>query len=367
MITAAPDVSSTGPAWPASVEAWREQARGCLPSFVFDHLDEGVEDGAAVRANRASVRQPRLVQRVLSGIERPEIPRWQVLDQLVPTPILLAPTGHHAFVHPDAERATVDGAGEVGAIAVISMASSLAFDEIASSAGAPLWLQLFPTRDRGALRDLVQQAVGMGYCGVVITVDTPQVGRFERSRSDPVADHLPVVEGTLARCFPRVAGVPDLLDPSAGWALVEALRTWCEVPLLVKGVQCAADARTAHQAGADAVYVSNHGGRSLGNAPGTLAMLREVVDELAGATTIVVDGGFERGSEVLAALALGAHAVAIGRPYLWGLAAAGSRGVAHVVSQLSDELHDAMVMAGVADPSSITSSIVRWPGGLPAP
>lgn len=350
-----------------SVDGWRAQARSCLPSYVFDHIDEGVEDGAASRSNRASVRQARLVQRVLSGVERAEIPRWEVLGQVVRAPILLAPVGHHAFVHPDAEGATVEGAGAAGVIAVISIASSLAFDEIALRARSPLWLQVFPTRYRVALRDLVQQAVGVGYRGIVITVDTPQVGSFERSMADPVAAHLPVVEGTLARCFPAVTGVPDLLDPTAGWDLVEALRSWSDLPLVVKGVQCGDDARTARGVGADAVYVSNHGGRSLGNAPGTMTMLREVVDELAGDGTVLVDGGFVRGSEVLAALAVGADAVAVGRPYLWGLAVAGGEGVARVVGRMADELHDAMVMAGVADPAAISRSMVRWEAPTEAP
>jgi 4-hydroxymandelate oxidase len=289
-----------------------------------------------------------------------------VLGSPVSMPVLIAPTAFHRLAHPEGELATARAAGRAGTLMAASTSSTYTLEEIAKAATGPLWYQLYVYRDHGLARNLIQRAEAAGYRALCLTVDTPILGSRERDHRNKLT--LPA--GIRMRNFEAAGldtaktGVNFLeyafkqLDPSLTWDAVEWLRGETRLPLILKGIIAPEDGALAAERGVDGIVVSNHGGRQLDGAEATLRALPRVVDAVAGRAEVFVDGGVRRGTDVVKALALGARAVLIGRPCLWGLAAAGEEGVARVLEMLRQELALAMALCGCPVVGAIDRSLI---------
>jgi 4-hydroxymandelate oxidase len=293
-----------------------------------------------------------------------------VLGQEVSLPVLVAPTSFHGLVHPQGELATALGAAEADTVMVASTLATRSLEEIAAHVPAPRWFQLYVYKDRKVTEDLVHRALAAGYRAICLTVDAPRLGRREKDERNRFTlppnlsianlkpaglDALPPSERGSA--LQRYVG--ELLDPSLGWKDVQWLKSISPLPVIVKGIMTAEDAAIAVDHGVDGIVVSNHGGRQLDSTLGTLDALPEVVAAVWGRVEVYVDGGVRRGTDVLKALALGARAVLLGRPILWGLALGGAEGVRAVLDHVRTELELAMALAGCTSCSEIGAGLIQ--------
>jgi 4-hydroxymandelate oxidase len=291
-----------------------------------------------------------------------------VLGTPVAFPILVAPTAMQRMAHREGELATSRACAEAGTVMVLSTIASSTIEDVAAAAPeAPRWFQLYVHRDRGLTAELVERAVVAGYRALVLTVDTPVLGIRDRdSRNRFSAPPGVGLSNVGARFLPEVgpgdsglaAYVRAQQDPAVTWKDVEWLRSLSDLPIVLKGILTAEDAALAAEAEVDGVAVSNHGGRQLDGTIAALDALPEVVDA-SGPCEVYVDGGVRRGSDVLKALALGARAVMVGRPVLWGLAAEGVAGVRRVLRLLAQDLDVCMAIAGCRSVDDITPDLVR--------
>jgi 4-hydroxymandelate oxidase len=294
-----------------------------------------------------------------------------LLGTPVSLPVGVAPMAYHRLAHPEGEVATARAAGETGALMVVSTFSSRQLEEVAQAARGPLWLQVYCFRRREVTETLVRRAEAAGYRALVLTVDTPRLGRRERDvrNSFSLPAHVRAEnfgEELVAALHARQPGdsavaahARETIDPSLTWESLAWLRSLTRLPLVLKGVMTGEDAARAASLGIEGIIVSNHGGRQLDGVLPALEALPEIVREAAGRCEVLMDGGVRRGTDVLKALALGARAVLVGRPILWGLAAAGPEGVGHVLSLLRDELELAMALAGRPCLDQIDSSLIH--------
>jgi 4-hydroxymandelate oxidase len=347
---------------PVNVEEFEEAARGRLPGSVYDYYAGGAEDEVTVRANREAFRRRSLRYRVLVDVVRVETSA-SLLGSPISLPVILAPTALHRLAHPDGEKATARAAAAAGTLMTLSTVSSVTLEDVAASApeGAR-WFQLYCYQDRAETEAIVLRAHRAGYRAIVLTVDAPILGRRERD----VRNDFTVPAGFTAhpaRVTNDAGGQWPLSSligqPSLSWKDLDWIRGVCPLPLVLKGIVRGDDASRAVDAGVGAVWVSNHGGRQLDTSIPTADALSDVVHAVAGRVPIVVDGGIRRGTDVLKAIALGATAAAIGRPQLWGLAAAGEDGVRRVLEMLRDELALAMALSGCRSLSEIDRSLVE--------
>ncbi|WP_343298882.1 alpha-hydroxy acid oxidase [Streptomyces sp. SID1034] len=346
---------------------FHEAARAVLPADAYDYLEGGAADERTVRWNAEAYERLALLPRVLTGTSGVDTRRTLYGTEL-PSPVLLAPTASHGLFHPEAEAATVRGAAAAGALTTVSTFSTLTLEEIGAAATGPWWFQLYVQRDRALTADLVGRARAAGASACVVTVDTPVTGLRERDLRNGFAlpshgtpANLVGVDGAADRdnSDPAHRGIHDpRIDPAVGWSDLEWLRTVSGLPVLAKGVVRPDDARRAADAGIG-VWMSNHGGRNLDTAIAPLTMLPAVADAVAGRVLVLVDGGIRRGTDVVKALALGADAVAIGRPYVWGLAADGAEGVTAALRALHRETELALALLGAPDLASLTPDLVR--------
>jgi 4-hydroxymandelate oxidase len=299
---------------------------------------------------------------VLRDVSRVDT-RVRLLGEQLPFPILLAPAAYHGLLHPGAERETARGAGRAGATLVVSTGTNTEIEAIAAEAAAPLWFQLYVQEDRGFTRDLVRRAEAAGCRALCLTVDTPVLGARDRQRRAgfrlPPELRTPYYEDINSG---RRAAAALEKEPIT-WRDVEWLLSVSSVPVLLKGILTPEDAELAVEAGAAGIVVSNHGGRNLDTLPATVEALPAVAEAVGARVPVLVDGGIRRGTDVLKALALGASAVLVGRPYLYGLAVAGAAGVAHVVEILHAELRHAMALTGHSAVESIDASVIGGRGG----
>jgi 4-hydroxymandelate oxidase len=333
------------------LEEYEEAARGLLPHMVFDYFAGGSGDEWTLAENRKAFDRWVLRPRILNDVSNVDL-RTTVLGQEVAFPILLAPTALQRMAHRDGELATARAAASMGALMVLSTISTFSMEEVAAT-GAPRWFQLYVQRDRKVTEGLVDRAVAAGYAAIVLTVDAPFLGR--RYRDERNSFSLPPGIGLAnfpGGMLPEVAGsglaayFRSELDPTLTWRDVAWLRDLSPLPVVLKGILTAEDAVRGADAGAAGVIVSNHGGRQLDGVPASIDVLGEVADAVGDRTEVYVDGGIRRGADVLKALALGARAVLVGRPYLWGLAVEGADGVRRVLELLRDDLMLAMALAG---------------------
>jgi 4-hydroxymandelate oxidase len=342
-----------------SVPQYEERARGLVSVPAWEYYDQGCADDLTVRWNREALQRLRLESRVMVDVERIDT-STTLLGRTLAHPILLAPAAAHMLVHPEGEVATARGASAASAIMVLSTNSNCAVEAVAAAATQPLWFQLYVNRDRGIAKDLIQRVESAGCKALCVTVDQPVI--YARDRSSRQAEAL--------RSLP-LPHVPNLLPGGATqtsavrsrsltWKDLEWFRSVTKVPIVLKGVMHPDDAEQAVQAGADAIIVSNHGGRALDGVAATIDALPRVTDRVARRIPVLMDGGIRRGGDVLKALARGASAVLIGRPYLYGLAVNGSDGVRHIVEILRGELEAAMALTGRIAIAQIDRTVL-WP------
>lgn len=351
-------------------------ARERMAPEAFDYYASGANDEVSLRENRAAYDRLSLAYRVLVDVSRRDMAAT-VLGQPVAMPILVAPTAFHRLATPEGEAATARAAGAAGTVMILSTLSNTPVEEVVAAASGPVWFQLYVYRDRGVTEGLVRRAEAAGCRALVLTVDAPLIGRRERDVRNrfhlppglSVANLLPVGYGGLPEAVADsglAAYVSSFLDPSLSWPDVAWLRSITELPVLVKGIVRADDALRAAEAGVAGVVVSNHGGRQLDTAPAPIEVLPEVADALEARghrIEVLVDGGVRRGTDVLKALALGARAVLVGRPVLWGLAADGEAGATWALRHLRAELDLAMALAGAPTLADVTRDLVRRPAG----
>jgi 4-hydroxymandelate oxidase len=324
------------------------EAQKHISHGAWERISGGAADEITLRWNHEAYEHIRLKPRALVDVSKLNT-RVTLFGQELPYPILLAPTGGQKFVHPEGELAAVRGAAAANATYVISSSASLRVEDIAKAATGPVWFQLYVQRDRGFTRDLVQRAEDSGCRALCLTVDSPTFGA--RNREDRAKGELPERE------LPNLKG-KDYLDPTLTWKDVDWLRSFARRPVLLKGILNPEDAATAVKAGVAGIIVSNHGARNLDTVPATIDALPLVVERVGGRLPVLVDGGIRRGTDVLKALALGAAAVQIGRPYLWGLGLGGADGVARVAGILRREFELAMMLAGRPTLGSIDRSAI---------
>jgi 4-hydroxymandelate oxidase len=324
------------------------EAKKRISHGAWERISGAAADELTLRWNHEAYEKIRLKPRALVDVSKLDT-RVTLFGEELPYPILLAPTGGQKFVHPEGELAAVRGAATAKAPYVISSSASMRVEDIAKGAATPVWFQIYVQRDRGFTRELIQRAEDAGCGALELTVDSPTFGA--RNREDRAKGELPERE------LPNLKG-KDYLDPTLTWKDVEWLQSFAKRPILLKGVLNPEDAEIGVKAGVAGIVVSNHGARNLDTVPATIDALPAVVERVAGRVPVLVDGGIRRGTDVLKALALGATAVQIGRPYLWGLGIAGSEGVARVVGILRREFELAMMLAGRPSLKSIDRTVL---------
>lgn len=332
-------------------------ARAVLPADVWGYLQGGSGAERTLRANRAAYDRVALRPRVLVDVAAISL-RTSLFGVDWAVPFGVAPMAYHRLAHPDGEVASAAAAGAVGAGYVSSMFASRTFADMAAATAGPRWQQLYWLRDRDALADVVALAEESGAGALVLTVDAPRVASRPRDLGSAFAlpDDVravnvdPAVMGSTHSTEAGTSAIQrhsaERFDPSVTWSDLPWLRARTGLPLLLKGVLTEEDARLAVEQGVDGLIVSNHGGRQLDAALPSLAALPAVVDAVPASVPVLLDGGVRRGSDVFVALALGARAVLVGRPVLWGLAAGGQAGATAVLALLRDQLEECLMLAG---------------------
>jgi 4-hydroxymandelate oxidase len=344
-------------------------AESRLSKPVFDYYAGGALDEVTLRENRAAFDRIPLYFHVLNDVARRSL-ETTVLGERVSMPVLVAPTAFHGMAQVEGELATTRAAGDAGTIMTVSTLSNTSLEDIARVASGPLWFQLYIYKDRDATRDLVARVEASGCRALVLTVDAPILGPRERDVRNRFAlpDGLTVKnllgagQGTVAASKEGSglsAYVTSYIDPGIAWRDLEWLGSITRLPVLIKGIVRADDARRAVEAGARGVIVSNHGGRQLDTAPAAIDALPHVAGAVAGRAEVYVDGGVRRGTDVVKAIARGARAVMIGRPVLWGLAVDAERGVARVLEILRAEIDNAMGLCGCPSVTDIGPDLLR--------
>jgi L-lactate dehydrogenase (cytochrome) len=372
-----------------SIDDLRAEARRRLPRAVFDFIDGAAEDevtlGRNERAFLAWTFSPRVLQDV-SRIDQSTL----VLGRRHETPLILAPTGLCGMAATRGEIPVARAAGRAHVTFTVSSLSATSIEDVAEVATGPLWFQLYIWRDRALTNSLVERAARAGYEVLVVTADVPVFGQRERDHRNGATipprltvqnaldmlrrpawlmrmlrepriefANLTASRGTAGRPFALSQYINTQFDPTVTWKDVAALRSIWKGAIVVKGIMSAEDARRAADEGVDGIVVSNHGGRQLDGLPGSLDVLPAIVEAVGSRIEILFDGGIRRGTDVVKALALGARACMIGRPYLYGLGAAGERGVEMCISILLAETARAMALLGRTEVMDLDSSVLR--------
>lgn len=381
----------------ASVEDLRRIARRRLPRGVFGYIDGAAEDELTLAANSAAYHRVGFRPRVLRDVSSVD-PATTLLGRPLPMPLVLAPTGFTRIADSQGELAVARAAARAGLPYALSTLSTRSIEEVAAVSTGPKWFQVYVWRDRGLVREMVDRAAAAGYQALLLTVDTPVLGRRERDvRSGftlpPKLGPETILDGILhpgwtwdfVRAEPiRFANVvgrevgdgaaPVALaeyinaqfDPKLSWGDVDWFRSIWSGPLVIKGIQTVADARLAADAGAAAIALSNHGGRQLDGAPAPLDLVAAVADAVGERLEILCDGGVRRGSDVVKAVALGARACMAGRAYLYGLGAAGEAGVDHVLRLLATDMRRTMALVGCRTVADLSRECVSgWTAAEP--
>ena len=360
---------------PRNLAEYEAAARAVLPGQVYDYFAGGADDETTLRWNREAYRRLLLRPRVLVDVNRVDT-SVELLGERLALPVLLAPTAFQRLAHPDGELASARAAAAAGTLLVASTLATYPLEAIAGAAEGRLWLQLYVFRDRALTRELVERAERAGCRAICLTVTVPVQGNRERDARNafrlPDGVEMANFAGLRQARFPSVtasgldAFIAREFDPALTWEAVAWLRSITTLPVVLKGVTAAEDAVLAVEHGAAAIVVSNHGGRQLDGAEPTLWALPRVADAVAGRVPVLVDGGIHRGTDVLKALCLGARAVLIGRPYLWGLAVGGRAGVERVLALVRAELERALALMGRPTTSSLDRTAVSVAPALPA-
>ena len=323
---------------------------------LWDYYQGGSDDEVTLRECRAAFERIKLRPRVLVDVSREVLDMsTSVLGVPVSMPVLIAPMALHCMAHPEGECATAQAAGRAGTLMIASTVATRTIEEIAQAASGPLWFQLYTYPSLNVAEMLVHRAEDAGYRAIVLTVDLPRLGNREKDLRNTVT--IPPAPFQEAN-FVGIEKGGQAWVPLT-WASIEWLRSITSLPILLKGILTEEDARLAVEHGVEGIVVTNHGGRQLDTAIPGIEALPEIVEAVAGRCEIYFDGGIRRGTDILKALALGARAVLIGRPVLWGLAVNGADGVYSVLELLRKELELAMALSGRPTLASIDRSLLK--------
>lgn len=340
-------------------------ARHVLPKMIYDFYAGGAEDEWTLRENVAAFQRIRLRPRVLIDVSHVDL-STTILGFKISAPIMIAPTAMHKLAHPEGELATARAAAAAGTIMVLSFSSTNTVEEVAATCDAVRFFQLYVYKNRNISAELVRRAERVGYKAIVLTADTPKLGRREADiRNKLVVPSLKNLEGLLSINMVTEKGsglasfASQTLDSSFSWKDIKWLQSLTSLPILIKGILTAEDAELAIQAGVAGIIVSNHGARQLDFVSSTIVALEEVVKAVRGRVPVLFDGGIRRGTDVFKALAIGAQAVLVGRPIIFGLAVKGEFGVKKVLEMLQEELELAMSLSGCCSLKDITRSHVQ--------
>jgi isopentenyl diphosphate isomerase/L-lactate dehydrogenase-like FMN-dependent dehydrogenase len=342
-------------------------AKEKLPESIFGYYVSGANDEITLKDNRQAYDQLKLYPYVLRDVSERNM-QIQLLGKTQPTPLLICPMALQRMAHPDGEIGMVQAAGKFGVPMIVSTMASTTIEEIAAHRKAPVFFQLYVYKNRQISEELVRRAEASGYEALVLTVDTPMLGRRERDirNNYRIPDefapaNLPIrnvnsdsQESGIELFFKTLLRSDDMTWESIAW-----LRTLTKVPIFVKGVLRTDDAKKAVDAGVDGIIVSNHGGRQLDTVPSTISVLPNIAKAVNRQVPVLVDGGVRRGTDVVKAIALGATGVMIGRPFLWALAHGGQAGVEHALGLLTAEIDLAMALIGVKNISEITEDLMH--------
>lgn len=376
-----------------NVEDYRGLAHKRLPRAVIDFIEGGAEDEITISRNRAGFENIHIIPRILTDVSVRNI-STTILGTPVSSPIVLCPVGLATLAHPMGEVAAGIAAANKGIISTYSSSSSWNLEDIAAASSGVKWFQLYIWKDRKLTAEIVERARKAGYTALVLTVDVPISARRERDlrngftipprpRLNQMGDLFQHFGWFYAQLKSEISGhkmsmgnftpenvgmrtrlkmlevVNELFDPSITWKDVAWLKSIWKGPVVIKGVMTPEDAKLAVKAGADAIWISNHGGRQLDGVSGTIEVLPEIVKAVKGKAEIYLDGGVRRGSDIVKAIALGANACMIGRPYMYGLAANGAAGVESIIKILEIEMDATMALMGRPTIASLDSSSVR--------
>jgi 4-hydroxymandelate oxidase len=347
-----------------SLAEFEQHARDRMSHVVYEYVASGAADEHTLRWNREAYDRIRLRPRVLVDVSDLDT-GVTLFGTRHAAPLLLAPAAYQRAMHPDGETATVGGAGKAGTTVIVSTATNTPIDELARLATAPLWFQLYVQSDRDFTENLVRDVEAAGCQALCVTVDTPVLGarnRMVRARFE-LAAGIPTPH--LYDVSHHLRGIITPERVALTWKDIAWLRSIAHVPVLLKGILDPEDVDRALDVGADGIIVSNHGARNLDTVPATIDALPAVADRVRGRVPVLVDGGVRRGTDVVKAIALGAQAVLIGRPYCYGLAVGGAAGVHRVIEILARELQMAMMLTGRATISAIDRGVL-WDVATPA-
>lgn len=341
---------------PINVFEYEAIAQSKMEPAYWDYIQGGSDDEVTLRASRTAFEHMRLRPRVLVDVSASARDmRTSVFGTPISMPIMVAPTALHCLAHPEGECATAQAAGRANTLMIVSTTATRSLEEIAQVASGPLWFQLYVYPSLEIAEKLVRRAESAGYRAIVLTVDLPTLGNREKDRRNNVTIPPPPF---------REANFIDVDKEgqewvSLTWESLSWLRSITSLPILLKGILTAEDALQAIEHGMDGIIVSNHGGRQLDTALASIEALPEIVAAVAGRCDVYFDGGIRRGTDVLKALALGASAVLIGRPVLWGLAVNGAEGAYQVLEILRKELELAMVLSGRPTLNDIDRTLLK--------
>ena len=347
-----------------SLADFEPMARLAMDPSAFDYVAGGAWDEVTLLENEGAWRRHRLRPRVLVDVSRID-PSTTMLGQATSLPLAIAPMAAHGLAHPDAEAATARAAAVAGVPFILSTMSTCSMEEVAKAAPDGVrWFQLYTQADPGRTRELVQRAEAAGYSAIVLTVDLPLLGYRERERRsgfDLVGPHGNFGTTNAAthaggRHADGFAVLEEQILTGLSWDDLATIRGWSSLPLVLKGVMTGEDAKLAHDHGADAIIVSNHGGRQLDRVPAAIDVLAEVVAAVGGQTEIWVDGGVRRGLDLAIARAMGARGVLVGKPILWALAAGGQTGVERALDILREEFEISLALLGAPTPDDLTAT-----------
>lgn len=363
----------------------RRKARSRAHPMVFHYIDGGADDEIAMRNNHLRFRRYEIAYNVLAGINRADL-STTLLGHRIDVPFILSPSAGNRLFHKDGERAVAKAAAKAGTIYSLSTLSSVSIEEIAALTDGPKWFQLYVWKDRGLIREMIMRAKAAGYTALILTVDLPVHGNRERELRHgfciPPAINLKQIWHAI--CHPRwtwdyatsptiryanlasdleknslLRFVSEQLDTSFTWDDAEWLLGEWNGPAIIKGVIQPDDAQRAVKTGFNAISISNHGGRQMDSAPAPIDMLRPIRDRIGDTAELIVDGGVRRSSDIIKAMAMGANAVSFARPYLYGLAAGGQKGVERALDLFVEGLHRDMILAGAASIADLKEKLIR--------
>lgn len=373
-----------------SIEELRRVARNRLPHFEMEYVEGGAEDEVALRRNRSIFERITWLPRMLVGTGLPDLSRT-VLGEPLHMPVVIAPTGFNGMLWPQGDLALAKAADAAGIAFTLSTVSNYDVIALNPQLQRPAWFQLYPLKDQKTSDRLIERAQAAGCDKLVVTVDVPALGAREwdqRNYSRPLklsaSSVLDVLlhprwlwQVMLPKGAPEFANLTEFLPPGArsalqgvrfmgtqinptlNWADIERMRARWQGKLLLKGILCVEDAKRSLEAGADGIVLSNHGGRQLDSCATGIELVGQCAAEVGGKLALLVDGGFRRGGDVLKAIALGADAVMIGRPALYGLAAGGEAGVAHALGLLRVEMERAMTLLGCHSLAQLGPQLIK--------